>query len=75
MNISKFKLFTLILYFHCAYNELPVCEHKCFITWSLLDSDWSERYYSFIMMFVFYLLKTFSDRNTGQKFFRTFFRF
>jgi hypothetical protein len=37
MNTSKFKLFTLILYFYCAYNELPVCKYKCLIT--LLDSD------------------------------------
>jgi hypothetical protein len=32
MNTSKFKLFTSILYFQCAYNELPVCKHKCLIT-------------------------------------------
>jgi hypothetical protein len=32
INTSKFKLFTLILYFYCAYNELPVCKHKCLIT-------------------------------------------
>jgi hypothetical protein len=69
MNTSQFKLFTLILYFYCAYNELPVCKHKCLITWSLLDSDWSEGYYGFIIMFVYYLLSTFSDRNTGPKFF------
>jgi hypothetical protein len=67
MNISKFKLFTLILYFYYTYNKLPVCKHKCFITWSLLDSDWNEGYYGFIMMFVFYLFNTFSDRNTGPK--------
>jgi hypothetical protein len=76
MNISKFKLFTLILYFYCAYNELPVCKQKCFILWSLLDSDWSDEYYGFIMMFIFYLFNTFSDRNTGPKvFFRTFLDF
>jgi hypothetical protein len=69
MNISKFKLFILILYFYCAYNELPVCKHKCLITWSLIDSDWSEKYYGFIIMFVFYLLNTFSDRNTCSKVF------
>jgi hypothetical protein len=38
INISKFKLFTLILYFYCAYNKLPVCKHKYFII-LLLDSD------------------------------------
>jgi hypothetical protein len=69
MNISKFKLFTLILYLYCAYNELPVCKHKCFITWSFLDFDWSEGYYGFIMMFVFYLLNNFSNRITGPKVF------
>jgi hypothetical protein len=76
MNISNYKFFTIILYFYCTYNELPVCKHKCFITLSFLDSDWSEGYYGFIMMFVFYLFNTFSDRNTGPKVFsRTFLDF